>query len=139
MIPQHNCAPAGQRAEARGVSKTLDVSDRTAAAGAAQPEQPEHRGDRRRFLIWAPMLGAMPAHSRRRARGGDMPVIIKGYRAIALPPDGKGKATKPGQDERTDLANNVSEVRCVEGNARSYTPDRLHCEWQGLQNGELAW
>ena len=26
----------------------------------AVPETPEHRGDRRRFLIWACMLGAVP-------------------------------------------------------------------------------
>jgi len=26
----------------------------------AEPEQPEHNGDRRRFLVWALMLGAIP-------------------------------------------------------------------------------
>jgi hypothetical protein len=25
-----------------------------------EPEQPEHKGDRRRFLIWALMIGAVP-------------------------------------------------------------------------------
>ena len=60
MIPQHDCAPAVRAAETRGL--TLNTASLPHLVDRAQLEQPEHQDDRRRFLIWALMFGAVPPH-----------------------------------------------------------------------------
>ena len=53
------------RGKLGGLEKTVSggigkSQDNLSTVSAQAPEQPEHRGDRRRFLIWALMLGAVP-------------------------------------------------------------------------------
>ena len=50
---------AGGRPGAGAQQESQRKFDTTVAADAAQPEQPEHDGDKRKFLIWACMLGAI--------------------------------------------------------------------------------
>lgn len=60
MTPGKDCAAttlAGSRGA--GTSVTLwDAQHSTATTAVNEP--PEHRGERRRFLMWALMLGATP-------------------------------------------------------------------------------
>ena len=46
--------------EAHRVAQQLRVHGMDAAVERVDDEQPEHNGDRRRFLVWALMLGAVP-------------------------------------------------------------------------------
>ncbi len=54
--PENN--EAARREPAASVNQLLGSNQSTAKRPGAQ--EPEHRNDRRRFLIWALMIGAVP-------------------------------------------------------------------------------
>ena len=61
MSPPEDKTPgAGMRSGEGAQQESQRSVDATAVVVVAQPEQPEHRGDWRRFLIWALMLGVLP-------------------------------------------------------------------------------
>lgn len=50
---KRDCAPGGGSSEARGLTTTVGNAKNSMSADA----EPEHRGDRRRFLVWAVLCG----------------------------------------------------------------------------------
>ena len=60
MTPGNNCA-ATALAGARGAGTSAQqASPKDTTTATRGKEQPEHRNDRRRFLVWAVLLGAAP-------------------------------------------------------------------------------
>ena len=53
-------APPTKRYAGRAPGAGVETLEQTSPKCSATAEPPEHRGERRRFLIWACMLGVVP-------------------------------------------------------------------------------